>query len=160
MDTIIFYKIGYYSIFIIPIYTTFYIYYTQDIMMLPYYVICWGFNHIVNTIIKYIIKQPRPINQLNIIKDDSKYDPYGMPSGHAQHVQYTFSFLFQFADIYIVTLTCFLTLMAIVQRIDYRKHTINQVFVGCLVGSSIGSCAYLLYENSNKILDVNKYEYF
>lgn len=153
MNDIIFYQIGYYSIFIIPVYTILYIYYTQHIMILPYYILGWCFNHCFNIILKYIIKEPRPVNQLNIIKNDGKYDPYGMPSGHSQHVQYTFSFLFQFANTYMITFTCFLAFLALLQRIEYRKHTVKQVFFGCLMGSAIGSSSYLIYENSNKMLE-------
>ncbi len=152
--SIILYKIGYYSIFIIPVSTVIYLYFATNIYLTLYYICYWISNHFINTLLKHIIKHPRPSHSVNIIENDSKYDPYGMPSGHAQHCLFTLSFLIEFANKYFIVGVYILSFLAPIQRLHYRKHTITQLFVGCVFGTLIGQCSYLLYKNSNKMLEL------
>ena len=48
------------------------------------------FNELINTVLKYIIKQPRPISR------DNNYNEYGMPSSHSQFVWFFSIYMFLF----------------------------------------------------------------
>ena len=152
--SIVFYKIGYYAIYILPFLTMNYIFIVKDIKVLIYYINYWIVNHIINTILKNFLKHPRPHNQINIVANDSIYDPYGMPSGHVQHCHFTLSFIWTVCDIKFVICLHIISCLAALQRLQYNKHTPYQILVGGIIGSVIGRHSYLSYENSNKILEL------
>ena len=108
------------------------------------------FNIIVNSLLKWFIKEPRPTNDWKILQlgiTHTKrvgFDKYGMPSGHAQHCGYILTFVTLVLDSPFLTgFFSILSAICLYQRYLYQNHTILQVMVGFFVGLSIG---YLFYE--------------
>ena len=119
---------------------------------------CVGFviNIIINSLLKAIIRQPRPSYnkpEINIIDALGKYPPfnvYGMPSGHAQLTAFTFYYLFLVTkNIQIVLITFLLILITGYQRVLSMKHTLLQVFVGTILGLLFG---YIFYRYADFLI--------
>ena len=118
----------------------------------PYYLVGYlfflFFSSIVNKTLKYIYKEPRPDNEISIENMDifnwtGIKDIYGMPSGHAQSVSFSLSYLYFVQEsIYVVLLTTSILGLTIFQRWNYRKHTLLQLFVGTVVGLLVGALAF------------------
>ena len=101
-------------------------------------------------LLKLFIKEPRPTNDWKILQlgiTHTKrvgFDKYGMPSGHAQHCGFVLTFVTLVLDSPLITgFYSVLSVICLYQRYLYQNHTILQVIVGFLVGTSIG---YLFYE--------------
>jgi membrane-associated phospholipid phosphatase len=103
-------------------------------------------NSFANKIVKCIVKLPRPVDGESIMGEG--YDGceiYGMPSGHSQSVFSSLTFLYLvkespawlFIGLFIAGLTVY-------QRFNYRRHTVEQLFVGAILGISIAYCGYYL----------------
>lgn len=110
--------------------------------LLCYFVIFYFISSNLVKIIKPIIKQPRPANPDNTIIPETleNEEKYGMPSGHANSVIYSISFLY-WAGMLTPELLWLLILIAIMtfyQRWSSRKHTITQLFAGSLFGFTFG----------------------
>jgi len=100
------------------------------------YVIFLVINQILNHALKSILREPRP-------NDEHKYDIYGMPSGHAQSIFYSTTFLYlTTASYYLLIISLFICALTIYQRYHFRHHTLKQLFIGSLVGIGIGSFVY------------------
>ena len=112
-------------------------------------------NLFINNELKLIIREPRPSNPVPYI------DPpftgahiYGMPSGHAQVCFYNFAFLFLLINWIIkknawfyntILSTSFVVcILTIFQRWKFRRHTIQQLAVGSLIGSFLGYGTYFV----------------
>ena len=97
-----------------------------------------------NGLLKQVFQQPRPTNQINIVHHDSLTNPkLGMPSGHAQSVMFAFTFLYLYTkNPLILSVGATMTLLTLVQRISYRKHTPEQVAVGSILGILFGYVAF------------------
>jgi membrane-associated phospholipid phosphatase len=116
------------------------------------------FNTIINLCLKYIIKQPRPN------KDSKQYDiaiqncnrrdlidyciiseMYGMPSGHSSSVAFSTAYIF-FAlhSNKISSFYLFIAIVTAIQRVIYNFHSLDQVFIGFIVGTVIAAAAYYL----------------
>jgi membrane-associated phospholipid phosphatase len=105
---------------------------------------------IMNCILKYIIKEPRPSEDLSIYNASIahgkrvSFDKYGMPSGHATGVFYSTAFIFfALKDPYISLFYLIISINTMFQRVKYKNHTISQVIVGAIVGAITGYLAYL-----------------
>ena len=114
------------------------------------------FNVVVNSLLKWVLKEPRPTNdwkilQLGIIHTKRiGFDKYGMPSGHAQHCGFILAFVTLVLNSPLVTGSfSILSLICLYQRYLYQNHTLLQVIVGFVVGLGIG---YLFYELGAKKL--------
>jgi len=124
--------------------------------LLFYYIIGFFFNAILNLIIKGIIKQPRPSEDIKIFnlalsngkrfifKNGIPHDIFGMPSGHSQSSLFSTIFIFlsikKFNVLYFYLL---FSLLIMIQRIVFNFHTGFQ----CIIGALIGTCfAYLMYK--------------
>lgn len=108
-------------------------------------------NNILNIILKLLIKEPRP-------SDDKKnieiaitngvrvgFDKFGMPSGHAQNCGYALVYIFMaIHNPFIITLYLVITMISLSQRYLYNNHSILQLIIGLLIGSSFGYLTYLL----------------
>jgi undecaprenyl-diphosphatase len=123
---------------------------------LKYFLAGYVLNSILNLLLKYIFKEPRPSNDWELFKIGIThckrfgYDRYGMPSGHAQHCGYVLAFMtLVLNNPWVTCIYLIFTLICMYQRYLYENHTIKQVVVGLFVGMVTG---YLLYEIAKKKL--------
>lgn len=127
---------------------------------LALYLAGFGFNYLINILLKSILKQPRPNENealFNIHVLHHKHigiDRYGMPSGHAQMA--FFSTIFVYLSLhshkyinYILLLFIIITLITCSQRVVFNEHTITQVLVGAIVGSIV---AYIFFNFSTSLI--------
>lgn len=128
-------------------------------------------NFFLNQFLKLLIKQPRPsvdqktfdlamkhmkstTNYANLISYDKVL---GMPSGHAQGVFFSTTFIYfvfyqlkpNNTNTNILFFYLFISFITIVQRVYYKFHTINQIIVGGLLGIGF---SYLVYNCATKKL--------
>jgi len=121
----------------------------SKITYLYFYIIGIIFNTIINSFLKYLIKEPRPSNQFSKeVKNSELFlpsDNFGMPSGHAQNLGYSLGFMFIFIKnsnlfwIYII-----FSIITLFQRFYNEKHTIIQLIIGFFLGLIIGIIFYKL----------------
>ena len=121
---------------------------------LSYYLIGYILNILLNYVLKGIIQQPRPNEDKKLIEmalHNGKrfgYDIYGMPSGHSQGVFYSTAFIHLVLKNPQITLIFFLvSLNTIIQRVNYKNHTILQVLIGALVGIAFANIVYYYAQN-------------
>ena len=127
---------------------------------LALYLAGFGFNLLVNILLKSIIKQPRPNENealFNIHVAHHKhigFDRYGMPSGHAQSV--VFSTIFVYLSLYshkyinyILLLFIVISIITFSQRIVFNEHSVTQVLVGATIG---GTLAYIFFIFSTSLI--------
>jgi membrane-associated phospholipid phosphatase len=128
-----------------------------------YYTIGILANSIFNTILKGIIQEPRPMfdeKKIRLFKTHGKhyffqngipFDIFGMPSGHAQSSIFSTVFIYlslkqnNLLYIYIP-----LTLLTCYQRVKFDYHSINQVIVGLITGSTFAYFVYYLATSKMK----------
>jgi len=129
------------------------------------YLIVFTFGSIANTLlnkmIKVITREPRPKNQIPFLENldnSNQIEQYGFPSGHAQSVFFSLTFLAltqtSLTIVYFMTMLCAIT---IYQRYKYRRHTIKQLTAGSIIGTLFAYVlVYLtqkyLYNNKNNVL--------
>jgi membrane-associated phospholipid phosphatase len=118
---------------------------------LIYYIIGYGFNIILNLILKGVIREPRPsedIKLINISQNNGKrisFNKFGMPSGHGQLCFFTVTFIYLvFKNIPLTIFYILISLLSLHQRVKYKNHTFQQVIVGSLVGALFGILVYFL----------------
>jgi membrane-associated phospholipid phosphatase len=118
---------------------------------LLYFIIGYVLTGLLNIILKFIIKEPRPGNDWKILKigiEHKKrisFDKFGMPSGHAQRCGYILAFTaLVLNDPLITGVYSILTLICMYQRYLYENHHIKQVLVGVFVGLFTGYLMYLV----------------
>lgn len=123
---------------------------------MKYFISGYILTSILNSLLKYILKEPRPSNDWVLFKigiTHNKrfgYDRYGMPSGHAQHCGYILSFItLVLNNPWVTCIYLIFTLICMYQRYLYENHTIKQVVVGLFIGLGSG---YLMYEVATKNL--------
>jgi membrane-associated phospholipid phosphatase len=126
---------------------------------LQIYIIGLILNNILNAVLKYAIKEPRPSIDSRILEmaiANGKrfgYDVYGMPSGHAQTCAYNLAFItLVLNNSFITGLYLVITSISMYQRHKYFNHTILQLIIGFWVGLIFG---YLSYYVGNKWLKGN-----
>lgn len=120
-----------------------------------YYIVGIFVNAILNLVLKGIIQQPRPTDDVNmfnlalthgkrfIFKNGIPYDIFGMPSGHAQSCIFSTVFIYLvLRQKNILFIYCIISLITFLQRISFNHHTSLQVFVGSIVGFGF---AYFMY---------------
>ena len=125
---------------------------------LPYlYIFIIGviLNNSLNEILKYLIKQPRPSNPKSYIDDKFITGPhiFGMPSGHAQTTSFAIIFLYltqrkintqlPLYNIWL-PLSVFIYILTVYQRWSFRRHTIEQLVIGTIVGATFAQIIYWL----------------
>lgn len=104
---------------------------------------------VVNIIIKNIIVQPRPPNEIQLFKRIwGTIDKHGMPSGHVQHALFITTFFILNALDTQLTSTQFalmslgyiaLSILTILQRYTFNSHYLGQILVGGIIGVAIGT---------------------
>jgi membrane-associated phospholipid phosphatase len=110
-------------------------------------------NNFLNEYLKNWIKQPRPQNPIPYMDDDriKGVHIYGMPSGHAQIVVFTVTFLYLTKGNHILLLiSLFIAILTLYQRWSFRRHTVEQLIIGSITGASF---AYLLFFTTKKYLE-------
>ena len=113
-------------------------------------------NIVVNSLLKWFLKEPRPVNDWKILQlgiTHTKrigFDKYGMPSGHAQHCGFMLVFITLVCESPLLTGSySILSFICLYQRYLYQNHTLLQIVVGFGVGLGVG---YLFYELGAKNL--------
>jgi len=118
------------------------------------YLLFWIVDYYIIKFTKSIIKEPRPIG-FSYKKNDDGHDysnSYGMPSGHSGLVFYSTVYLWLVKkSISILILELFMCFITLYQRYSYKKHTIQQLFAGALLGSTI---AFFAYHTGKKIFKI------
>ena len=110
-------------------------------------------NALLNYILKRIIKQPRPGKQTGIsipFLKKTKYNDYGMPSGHAQMAAFVATFFILHAEKYreiFGLLFILITISTLYQRYKYKAHYISQIFVGALLGILVSIISFSFETN-------------
>ena len=121
---------------------------------LQIYIVGFILNNVLNAILKYAIKEPRPSKDSRILvisvanQKRHGFDNYGMPSGHAQNCGYNLAFITLVLNNPLITgLYLVITSISLYQRHKYFNHTVLQLIVGLIVGLIFG---YLSYNVGNK----------
>lgn len=121
---------------------------------LSYFVGGFIANNGLNLILKGIIQEPRPSNDLRALEigiangQRVSFDKFGMPSGHAQSCGFALVFMSLVFDS--PKMTAFYLVVSFItmtQRYIYNNHTILQLIVGFFTGGMFG---YLIYMIANK----------
>jgi hypothetical protein len=126
---------------------------------LQVYIIGSILNNILNAILKYAIKEPRPSKESRILEiaianqKRVSFDKYGMPSAHAQNCGFNLVFItLVLNNSFITGLYLVISLISLHQRYKYYNHTILQLIVGFILGIGFG---YMIYYGGNKWLKGN-----
>jgi membrane-associated phospholipid phosphatase len=121
---------------------------------LQFFVFGFILNNILNIILKLAIKEPRPTKDQKAIEIGVtngariSFDKFGMPSGHAQNCGYCLAFItMALNNPYITTLYTVITFNSLFQRYLYNNHTILQLIIGIIIGTTFG---YIIYMFANK----------
>jgi len=86
------------------------------------------FNVIINYIIKFSLKEPRPIT-------NHKFDIYGMPSGHSQIMTFlTFYIYYKTKNINLFIFNFISTILVLIQRYKSNEHSLEQILFGSFIG--------------------------
>ena len=122
-----------------------------------YYIVGIFSNSILNLILKGLIQQPRPCEDITkfnlalthgkrfLFKDGIPHDIFGMPSGHANSAFFSTIFIYlSLRKSNILYIYLFISLLTMIQRVVYNHHTILQVIVGAIVGLIFGFSFYQL----------------
>ncbi len=128
-----------------------------------YYNIGLFANSIINTIMKGIIQQPRPMydnKKMYLLTNHAKnyfyqngipFNMFGMPSGHAQSSFFSTAFIyFSLKNNNIFYLYLASSLLTCYQRVALDYHYILQVIIGAFVGSSFARIVYQLAKEKIK----------
>ena len=107
-------------------------------------------NILINIGLKCIIKWPKPNENIDVFLAEKRlhkyisYDRYGMPSGHAQSMFYTLSFMYATKLVNIQLFLFFICITLIILYLSYQSyHSIEQIIVGSILGIVFGySCFY------------------
>ena len=157
----IFYEIGTYGPLLL-ILLSWYVLWNNSNMFF-YYTIGVFLNAILNLIIKGLLQQPRPsedVKEFNIalkhgkrfiFKDGIPYDIFGMPSGHTQSCLFSTIFVYyalkQTNLLYVYSV---ISIIVMIQRVSFNFHTSFQVVVGAVVGAFFANFVYYLSEQKIK----------
>lgn len=128
-----------------------------------YYTIGIFANSVLNTILKGLIQEPRPMfdeKKIRLLKTYGKhyffqngipFGIFGMPSGHAQTAIFSTVFIYlALKQTNLLYIYIPLTLLTCYQRITFDYHSINQVIVGLITGSVFAYVVYYLAKSKIK----------
>ena len=159
----IFDRFGQYGPIILIIYSCYLLWDKSNLFF--YYVVGIFINAILNLIIKGIIQEPRPSEDLKtfelslkngrrfLFKDGIPHDIFGMPSGHTQSSLFSTIFIFlSLKNLNILRIYLLISFIIMAQRVAFNHHTINQVIVGAIVGGLFGYSMF--YMAQNKLMGV------
>ena len=159
----IFDRFGQYGPIILIIYSCYLLWDKSNLFF--YYVVGIFINAILNLIIKGIIQEPRPSEDLKtfelslkngrrfLFKDGIPHDIFGMPSGHTQSSLFSSVFIFlSLRKVNIFGFYLLISFIVMAQRVAFEYHTIPQVIVGAIVGMLFGY--FMFYMAQNKLMGV------
>jgi len=117
-------------------------------------------NSIINYVLKGLIKEPRPSDDVHVFNMELNsevisgrrmgFDRFGMPSAHAQSVFFSLVFIYlALKNTKITLIYLLICLTTLYQRVKYKNHTILQVIIGSVAGSLI---AFAFYNYAKHIL--------
>ena len=112
------------------------------------YIFAWFSTRFVRN---YIIKQPRPKNNIPFSFDREKIytDKYGMPSGHAVKCFYTTTFMaLAYSNIWTTAVLSIISILTLEQRYRYHNHTLAQLFVGTVYGILVAVSCFWIYKTT------------
>lgn len=104
-------------------------------------------NLSINYVLKGIIREPRPDSKNLKIEDRYRnitdFNKFGMPSGHSQSVWFSTIFVFlSTQQPYNAFYMALFSVVTMVQRVAYRRHSVNQVLVGAILGVALACVAF------------------
>jgi len=109
-------------------------------MYLVLYVVFFWLNQLLNPLLKMIFREERPSNPIPFSQLDRYKGAhfYGMPSGHAESVGFSFAFLLVLEGyrswwLYLIGMIMMVTC---IQRWKYRRHTMEQIIAGLFFGGA------------------------
>jgi len=117
-------------------------------------------NSLLNSFLKSVLREPRPNGQIDFIDHNHLIGSnlYGLPSGHAQSVFFSLTFLYlSNGPIPFLYLMACITILTIYQRWKYKRHSIKQLSFGAIIGILYGwvlvyLTKYELHSYKNKFL--------
>lgn len=127
-------------------------------------VLIWQFaSHLLNVVIKNILKFPRPASYDNKDEFDkititaitwknylTIHRNFGMPSGHAQAVVSELTFIaLYFENPVLTTVAALQTALTLYQRYVKRRHSIKQLAAGSALGFVVGAGFYTAVKKYN-----------
>jgi membrane-associated phospholipid phosphatase len=121
---------------------------------LSYFVAGYVANNGLNAVLKLIIQEPRPSNDLRALEigisngERISFDKFGMPSGHAQTCGFALVFMSLVFDS--PKMTAFylvISFITMAQRYIFNNHTILQLIVGFVTGGLFGFLTYMIANN-------------
>jgi membrane-associated phospholipid phosphatase len=131
----------------------FYLLYFKPILLITF-IIGYQISFVLNHCLKGYLRFPRPNENLKLfyikINSDAHipFERFGLPSGHAQAIFFSLSFLF-FSLQKKINLNSFLFFFILIiatitlfQRYYWNHHTILQLLCGAILGAIVG---YLFY---------------
>lgn len=132
-----------------------------NVTALGYYALGSLICMLANIVLKILIKEPRPKEDkpdFNILIQNNKrvsYDKFGMPSGHAQFMFFTLTFMAYAMQGYkyywwLIGVFTLLTMNTVAQRVRDDNHTVSQVIVGSVVGIMFGMGTYYVTKSKLK----------
>jgi membrane-associated phospholipid phosphatase len=121
----------------------------NKIKYLKVFVVGFIMNYVLNAILKYAIREPRPSEDSRLLENERVgFDKYGMPSGHAQKSGFCLAYITLVLNNPLITgIYLVITAISLYQRYKYSNHTILQLIVGLVIGILVG---YLAYHVGNK----------
>lgn len=106
-------------------------------------------NGIINTLLKHLIREKRPLDNLDTLgKQILNFDKYGMPSGHTQSTGFNTLYTYLVSrNKYVLVIQSILTFLTFKQRIDDKFHTFKQTLYGLIIGIMIAFISYYYLNN-------------
>jgi membrane-associated phospholipid phosphatase len=141
----IFDDIGFFGPFILVFITVFFLWSRTPYLVA--YLVCIFMNSFINKLLKVSFREPRPNDPVFYSKYEklTNEERFGMPSGHAQSVAYSTSFLYLATKSTPILLSSlFISSLTLYQRFKFRKHTIGQLAMGSQLGMAFGGSVYHL----------------
>lgn len=124
------------------------------------YVVFFWLNQLLNQLLKLTFREERPSNPIPFSQRERYKGAhfYGMPSGHAESVGFSFVFLLLLEGyrswwVYIIGAIAMVTC---IQRWKYRRHTIEQIIAGLFFGGTFAWIVLYVFDDY-RILRVKKW---
>ena len=132
-------------------------------MYVVLYMIFFWLNQLLNSLLKLIFREERPSNPIPFsnLEQYKGAHYYGMPSGHAESVGFSFVFFgvlegYRSWWLYIIgmimTVTC-------IQRWKYRRHTVEQLIAGLFFGGMFAWIVLYVFDDYNLLRIVREISY-